>query len=214
MFSVDSSSIKYLEFTSSLNTTSNTSINLTNGGNISGSIVSASILYAPSVTSNTYTPSLNSVINNIHSIAIDELPTTASTVNTIYKQWYVPANTFKPGNLIQIVGTYRHSGSASITTRIYVNSGSSTVGTLLGTNVDTITAVTIQRIFAIRTNDTILIHGAAGTDLANNQAADTVNGCATITIPNLTGSTYWNIALQAAAASTQSFYATTLRILG
>jgi hypothetical protein len=214
MFSVDSSSIKYLEFTSSLNTTSNTSINLTNGGTISGSIISASVLYAPPVTSNTYTPSLTGVLNSIHSIIIDEFPATASTANTIYKQWYVPANTFKPGDIIQISGTYRHSGSASITTRFYVNSGSSTVGTLLGTRVATATAITIQRIFAIRTNNTILIHGAASSDLANNQVADTTNGCATITIPNLTGSTYWNIALEAAAASTQSFYQTILRIIG
>ena len=35
-----------------------------------------------------------------------------------------------------------------------------------------------------------------------------------ITIPNLTGSTYWQISLQAGAASTQSFYNTTFRILG
>lgn len=213
MFSIDSSSVKYIEVTSSLNTTSNTSINLSNGGVISGSIVSASFLYAPSATSNTFTPILTGTTSNVHTIFADQYPTTASTANTVYKQWYVPANTLKPGNLIQIIGSYRHSGSASLTTRLYVNSGSSTVGTLLATSIDTATVSGIQRILAIRTNNTILIHGAATADLINNFVADATNGCATVTIPNLTGSTYWSIGLQAAAASTQSFYSTVLRIL-
>jgi hypothetical protein len=216
MFSIDSSSVKYLEYTSSLNTTNSIRFDLSNGGTISGSVISASALYAPSANLiDTYTPTLTSILNNTHNIAIDStFPTESATANTIYKQWYVPANTFKPGDIIQMVGTYRHSGSANITVRFYVNSESSSFGTTLATNVDNAKALTFSRIFAIRTNNTVLVHGTTTADLQNNQVADVTNLCATVTIPNLTGSTYWNIALTANAASTQSFYSTTLQILG
>jgi len=216
MFSIDSSSVKYLEYTSSISTTDSTIFDLSNGGTISGSIISASALYAPSTNpTDTYTPTLIGVPNSIHDIQIDDtFPTESATVQTIYKEWYVPANTIKPGDILQIVGTYRHSGSASITARVRVSATSGSLGTLLGTSTDTATADTIQRLLAVRTNDTILVHGAATNNLASNVNPDVVNGCATVTIPNLTGSTYWQITLQAAAASTQSFYNTTFRIFG
>lgn len=216
MFSIDSSSIKYLEYTSSISTTDSTIFDLSNGGTISGSIISASALYAPSTNpTDTYTPTLIGVPNSIHDIQIDDtFPTESATVQTIYKEWYVPANTIKPGDILQIVGTYRHSGSASITARFRVSATSGSLGTLLGTSTDTATADTIQRLLAVRTNDTILVHGAATNNLASNVNPDVVNGCATVTIPNLTGSTYWQITLQAAAASTQSLYNTTFRIFG
>ena len=216
MFSIDSSSIKYLEYTSSISTTDSTIFDLSNGGTISGSIISASALYAPSTNpTDTYTPTLIGVPNSIHDIQIDDtFPTESATAETIYKQWYVPANTIKPGDILQIVGTYRHSGSASITTRVRVSATSGSLGTVLGTSTDTATADGIQRLLAVRTNDTILVHGPATANLATNLTPDTTNGCATVTIPNLTGSTYWQITLQAGAASTQSFYNTTFRIFG
>lgn len=216
MFSIDSSSVKYLEYTSSISTTNSTRFNLSNGGTISGSVISASALYAPSTNpTDTYTPTLIGVPNSIHDIQIDNtFPTQSATAETIYKQWYVPANTIKPGDILQIIGTYRHSGSASITARFRVSATSGSIGTLLGTNVDTATVVSPQRLLAVRTNNTILIHGTATADLVSNFDSDTANGCATVTIPNLTGSTYWQISLQAGAASTQSFYNTSFRILG
>ena len=216
MFSVDSSSVKYLEYTSSISTTNSTIFDLSNGGTISGSIISASALYTPWTNpTDTYTPTLIRILNSIHDIQIDNtFPTESATAQTIYKEWYVPANTIKPGDILQIVGTYRHSGSASITARVRVSATSGSLGTLLGTSTDTATADTIQRLLAVRTNDTILVHGAATNNLASNVNPDVVNGCATVTIPNLTGSTYWQITLQAAAASTQSFYNTAFRIFG
>lgn len=215
MFSIDSSSVKYLEYTSSISTTNSTRFDLSNGGTISGSIISASALYAPSTNpTDTYTPTLIGITNTTHNIQIDNtFPTQSVIAETIYKQWYVPANTIKPGDMLQIVGIYRHSGSANIAARFRVSATSGSLGTQLGSSSDTATAASINRLLAVRTNNTILIHGTATADLSSNFAADTVNGCATVTIPNLTGSTYWQITLQAGAASTQSLYATTFRIL-
>jgi len=216
MFNIDSSSIKYLEYTSSISTANSTRFDLSNGGTISGSVISASALYAPSTNpTDTYTPTLIRVQNTVHSIPIDNtFPTQSATTNTIYKQWYVPANTIKPGDILQMVGVYRHSGSANITARFYVSATSGSIGTLLGNSVDSATAAQIQRLLAVRTNNTVLVHGAASTDLTSNLSPDPTNGCATVTIPNLTGSTYWQITLLASAASTQSFYNTQFRILG
>lgn len=216
MFSIDSSSVKYLEYTSSISTTNSIRFDLSNGGTISGSVISASALYAPSTNpTDTYTPTLIGIANTTHTITIDDtFPTQSVVAETIYKQWYVPANTIKPGDMLQIVGVYRHSGSANIAARFRVSATSGSLGTQLGSSSTTATAASIQRLLAVRTNNTILIHGTATADLASNLNADVTNGSATVTIPNLTGSTYWQITLQAGAASTQSFYSTVFRIFG
>ena len=216
MFSIDSSSVKYLEYTSSISTTNSIRFDLSNGGTISGSIISASALYAPSTNpTDTYTPTLIGILNTTHTITIDNtFPTQSAIAETIYKQWYVPANTIKPGDMLQIVGTYRHSGSANIAARFRVSATSGSLGTQLGSSSTTATAASIQRLLAVRTNNTILVHGPATANLASNLVADPNSGCATVTIPNLTGSTYWQITLQAGAASTQSFYTTAFRIFG
>lgn len=220
MFSIDSSSIKYLEYSSSIATTISSIVDLSNGGTISASIVSASALYAPSALADSYTPSLLGSIAENHTIdGIDEIdyPFTASgaaaTVNR-FKTFYVPANTIKPGDIIYFDFGLRRSGSTGTTTiRLNVNSGSSTIGTQLGTWGQNIEAGVTSRYFGVVSNTTLVVHAAATTNLQSNFNLSNTTLNNTITIPNLTGSTYWNVSVATGVLTTQSFYTTAFRIL-
>jgi len=220
MFSIDSSSIKYLEYSSSIVTTTGSTVNLSNGGTISASIVTASALYAPSALADSYTPSLLGSIAENHTIdGIDEIdyPFTASGIaGTVqrFKTFYVPANTIKPGDIVYFDFGLRRSGSTGNTTiRLNVNSGSSTVGTQLGTWTQNVEAGVTIRYFGVRSNTTLVVYAGTTTNLQTNFNLSNTTLNATQTIPNLTGSTYWNVSVVTGLLTTQSFYTTTFRIL-
>lgn len=220
MFSIDSSSIKYLEYSSSIATTISSIVDLSNGGTISASIVSASALYAPSALADSYTPSLLGSIAENHTIdGIDEIdyPFTASgaagTV-TRFKTFYVPANTIKPGDIIYFDFGLRRSGSTGTTTiRLNVNSGSSTVGTQLGTWGQNIEAGITSRYLGVRSDTILILYTTAATNIQSNFVVSATTGNGQATIPTLTEPTYWNVSVNTGVLTTQSFYTTTFRIL-
>lgn len=172
-FYVSSASFDYLEVTSSFSVAPSVNINLGSNTSIFSGSFSGSFSGNGSQLSNVVVPMFKTTI--------DSPIITGTVANTLVTQSLIPANTFAPGNILEVKTRFIKTGvAATLTHRIYINSANSLSGAVLvGTYTSAAANLYTQmsRILVIRSNsvtEAINTGNSVTSDIGGSTSAPTV----------------------------------------
>lgn len=196
-FYVNSASFDYLEVTTSLSIGPAVQVNLgsvtsTFSGSFSGSLVGNG-------------SRLTNITIPVFKTTTDSPTLTGTTANTLLTQSLIPANTFVPGEIIEITARTVKTGAAgSMTQRWYINNTSSLTGaTLIATHPVSALFLQLSRQVVIKSNTSAEIFSASLASFTDD--ANVAGSSMTITT-DWTANQYILFALQNANATDSSKY--------